>query len=91
MAWVNRDTDEVNLIKLRDDLRRQLQMDKRKSIRDNITIVSGNLAKYLQQRGLKNKLCPNGRWGKGPGKLVVQQMLLGLRPACYRDAVRQHL
>ena len=53
VARVNRDTDEVNLVKFRDDLRRLLQMDERKFIRDNISIVSGNLAKYLRQRGLE--------------------------------------
>ena len=71
-----------------DDLRLQLQMDKIKSIRDNISMVSGYLTKYLRVRGLKNKMCPNGRWGEDPGRLIVQQMLLGLRPALYRDAVR---
>ena len=44
-------------------------------------MVSGNFTKYLRQRGLKNELCPDGRWGKGPGRLVVR----------YRDAVRLQL
>ena len=57
-------------------------------VSDNFTKY---LTKYLRQRGLKNKLCPDGRWGKGPGRLVVQQMLLGLRLARNRDAVRQQL
>ena len=63
-------------------------MNERKSIRDNISMVSGNLAKYLWRWESKNKLCLDGRWGKGPGRLVVQQMLLGLRPARYHDADR---
>ena len=54
LARVNRGTDEVNLVKLRDNLRRLLQMDENKSIRD-IMMVSGNLAKYLRQREVENK------------------------------------
>ena len=59
MARVNRDTDEVILVTLRDTLRRLLQMDERKSIRDNISMVSGNL-EVPPATGLKNKLCPHG-------------------------------
>ena len=66
-------------------------MDERKSIRDSITMVSGNLVKYLRQRGLKSKLPPDGRWSKGSRSLVVHQILLGLKPARYRDAVRLQL
>ena len=66
-------------------------MGKIKSIRDNITMVLGNLAKYLREWGLKSKLCRTSRWDNDPERLVVKQMLLGLRTARCRDAVWQEL
>jgi len=66
-------------------------VDERKSIRDNITMVLGNLAKYLREWGLKSKLCRTSRWDNDPERLVVKQMLLGLRTARCRDAVWQEL
>ena len=78
VARVNRDTDEVDLVKLRDAPRRLLQMDE--SVRQPRQVPPAT--------GVEEQDVPNDRWGKGPGRLVVQQMLLGLRPARYHDADR---
>ena len=40
---------------------------------------------------IEEQVVPQWQMGKGLGKLAVQQTLLGLRPARYRDAVRLRL
>ena len=54
-------------------------------------MVTGNLSRYLQERKLNDELCPGGAWKKGAGKMVVQLLLQGMKPAPFRDAVKLQL
>ena len=54
-------------------------------------MVTGNLSRYLQEKNLKDELCPGGAWKRGAGKMVVQLLLQGMKPARFRDAVKLQL
>ena len=59
------------------------------SLCDNVTMMmTGNLSRYLQDKNLKDQLCPRGPWKKGAGKMVVQLLLQGMKLGCFRDAVK---
>ena len=58
---------------------------------DNVAMVAGNLSRYLQGKHLKDELCPGGGSKKGAGKMVVQLLLQGTKPARFRDAVKLQL
>ena len=45
----------------------------------------------LQETNLKDELCPGGAWKKGAGKMVVQLLLQGMKPARFRDVVKLQL
>ena len=60
------------------------------SLCDNVAMVTGNLSRNLQEN-IKDELCPGRAWKKGTGKMVVQLLLQGMKPARFRDAVKQKL
>ena len=53
--------------------------------------MTRNLSRHLQEKNLKDELCPGGTWKKGAGKMVVQLLLQGMKPAHFRDAVKLQL
>ena len=89
VKWV---AEEMNVHKIRNDLRRELTMDNKLSLCDNVAMVTGNLSRYFQERNLKDELCPEGDWKKGAGKMVVQVLLATrYKSAPFGDAVKQQL
>ena len=88
VARVKRVTEEMNVYKIHNGLRRELMGDKL-PLCDNVAMVTGNPNRYLQQKNLKGDLCPGEAWNKDPGKMVVQLLLQGMKPARLRDAVKQ--
>ena len=91
VARVKRVAGETNVSKIRNDLRRELTMGDKLALCDNVAMVTGNLMRYLQEKNLKDELCPGGGWKKGAGKMVVQLLLQGMKPAHFRDAVKLQL
>ena len=91
VARVKQVAQEMNVDKIRNDLRRELTMGNKLSLCDNVVMVSGNLSRYLQEKNLKGELCPGGPWKKGADKMVVQLLLQGMKQARSRDAVKLQL
>ena len=91
VARVKRVAGETNVSKIRSDLRREFTMGDKLALCDNVAMVTGNLSLYLQEKNLKDELCPGGAWKKGAGKMVVQLLLQGMKPARFRDAVKLQL
>ena len=91
VARVKRVAGETNISKIRNDLRQELTMDDKLALCDNVAMVTGNLSRYLQEQNLKDELCPGGAWKRGAGKMVVQLLLQGMKPARFRDAVKLQL
>ena len=91
VARVKRVAEEMNAIKIRNDLRWQLTMGDKLSLCDNFAMVTGNLSRYLQEKSFKDELCLGGAWKKGSGKMMVQMLLQGMKPARFKDAVKQQL
>ena len=85
---MKRVAEEMNVSKIRNDLRRELTMGEKLALCDNVAMVTGNLSRYLQEKHLKDELCSGGAWKKGAGKMVVQLLLQGMKPACFRDVVK---
>ena len=81
VARVKRVAEEMNVNKIRNDLRPELTMGDKLLLCDNIAMVTGNLSRNLQEKTLKDELCPGGAWKKGAGKMVVQLLLQGMKPA----------
>ena len=54
-------------------------------------MVTGNLSRNLQEKNLKDELCPGGAWKKDAGKMVVQLLQQCMKPAHFRHAVKQQL
>ena len=82
---------ETNISKIRNDLRHELTMGDKLALCDNVAMVTGNLSRYLQEKNLKDELCPGGAWKRGAGKMVVQLLLQGMKPVRFRDAVKLQL
>ena len=82
---------ETNISKIRNDLRQELTMRDKLALCDNVAMVTGNLGRYLQENNLKDELCPGGAWKRGAGRMVVQLLLQGMKPARFRDAVKLQL
>ena len=61
------------------------------SLCDDVTIMTGNLSRSLREKNLKDELCPRGAWKKGAVKRLVQLLLQDMKPARFRDAVKQQL
>ena len=57
----------------------------------NVAMMTGNLSQNLQEKNVKDGLCPGGAWKKGAGKMVMQLLLQGMKPTRFRDAVKQQL
>ena len=91
VARVKRVAGETNISKIRNDLRQELTMEDKLALCDNIAMVTGNLSRYLQEQNLKDELCPGGAWKRGAGKMVVQLLLQGMKPARFKDAVKLQL
>ena len=91
VARVKRVAEETNVSKIRNDLRRELTMGDKVALCDDVAMVTGNLSRYLQEKSLKDELCPGGAWKKGVGKMVVQLLLQGMKPARFRDAMKLQL
>ena len=91
VSRVKRVPEEMNVRKLRNDLRRELTMGDKLSLCDNIAMVTGKLSRYLEEKNVKGELCPGGAWIKGTGKTVAQLLLQVMKSACFRDAVKQQL
>ena len=92
VARVKRVAGKTNISKIRNDLRQELTMgDKLAPLCDNVAMVTGNLSRYLQGNNIKDELCPGGAWKRGAGKMVVQLLLQGMKPAHFRDAVKLQL
>ena len=91
VARVKRVAGETNVSKIRNELRRELTMGDKLALCDKDAMVTGNLSRYLQEKNLKDEPCPGGAWKKGAGKLVVQLLLQGMKPAHFRDAVKLQL
>ena len=87
---MKRIAEEMIVHRIRNDLRRELTMGDKLSLCDNVAMETGNLSRHLQEKSLKDELCP-GVWEKGAGKMVVQLLLQGMKPACFRNAVKQQL
>ena len=79
VARVKRVAGETNISKIRNDLRHELTMEDKLALCDNVAMVTGNLSRYLQEKNLKDELCPGGAWKRGAGKMVVQLLLQGIR------------
>ena len=60
VARVKRVAEEMNVHKIRNDLRRKLTMVDTLSLCDNVAMVTGNLSQHLQEKKLKDELCPGG-------------------------------
>ena len=82
---------EMNVNKIRNDLRRELTVSDKLLLCDNVAMVTGNLSRYLQEQNLKDEQCPGGAWKKGARKLVVQLQRQGMKPVRFRDAVKLQL
>ena len=91
VARVKRVAGETNISKIRNDLRQELTMGDKLALCDNVAMVTGNLSRYLQEKNLKDELCPGGAWKRGAGKMVVQLLLQGMKPARFRDEVKLQL
>ena len=91
VARVKRVAEEMDIYKICNDLRRELTMGDKLSLCDGVTMVTGNLSRYLQEKNLKDELRPGGARRKGAGKMVVQLLLQGMKPARFRDALKQQL
>ena len=68
---MKRVAEKMNADKIRNDLRQELTMGDKVSLCDNVTMVTRNLSRYLQEKNNKDELCPGGAWKKGAGKMVV--------------------
>ena len=88
---VKRVAGETNVSKIRNDLKRELTMGDKLALCDNVAMVTGNLSRYVQEKHLKDELCPGGAWKKCTGKMVVQLLLQGMKSARFRDAVNLQL
>ena len=82
---------EENVSNICNDLRRELTMGDKLALCDNVAMVTGNLSRYLQEKILKDELCPGGAWIKGAGQMMVQLLLQGMKPARFRDVVKLQL
>ena len=82
---------ETNVSKIRNDLRRELTMEDKLALFDNVVMVTGNLSRYQQEKNLKDELCPGGAWKKSACKMMMQLLLQGTKPARFRDAVKLQL
>ena len=91
VARVKQVAKEMNVHKIRNDLRRLLTMGDKLSLCDNVAMVTGILSRYVQEKNLKDELCPGGAWKKGASETVVQLLLQGMKPARFRDSVKQQL
>ena len=91
VARVKRVAGETNVSKIRNDLRQELTMGGKLALCDNVAMVTGNLSRYLQDKNLKDELCHGGAWKKGAGKMGVQLLLQGMKPARFKDAVKLQL
>ena len=91
VSRVKRVAGETNVSKIRNDLRRELTMREKLALCDNVAMVTGNLSRSLEGKNLKDELCSGGAWKKGAGKMVVQLLLQGMKPARFRDAVKLQL
>ena len=91
VARMKRVAGETNISKIRNDLRQELTMGDKLELCDNVAMVTGNLSRYLQDKTLKDELRPGGAWKRGAGKMVVQLLLQGMKPARFRDAVKLQL
>ena len=91
VARVKRVAGETNVSKIRNDLRRELTMGDKLALCDNVAMVTGNLCRCLQEKHVKDELCPGGAWKKGAGMMMVQLLLQGMKPARFRDAVKLQL
>ena len=88
---VKRVAGETNVSEIRNDLRRKLTRGDKLALCDHVAMVTGNLSRYLQEKNLKDELCPGGGSKKGAGKMVVQLLPQGMKPARFRDAVKLQL
>ena len=55
---MKRVAEKMNVHKIRNDLRRELTMGNKLSLCDSVAMVTGNLNRYLQEKNLKDELCP---------------------------------
>ena len=91
VARVKRIAVETNVSKIRNDLRRELTVGDKLALCDNVAMLTGNPSRCLQEKNLKDELCPGGVWKEGASKMVVQLLLQGMKPARFRDAVKLQL
>ena len=91
VARMKRVAEETNVSNIRNDLRQELTMGDKLALCDYVAMVTSNLSRYLQEKNLKDELCPGGAWKRGAGKMVVQLLLQGMKPARFRDAVKLQL
>ena len=88
---MKRVAEKMNADKIRNDLRQELTMGDKVSLCDNVAMVTRNLSRYLQEKSIKDELCPGRARKKGAGKMVVQLLLQGMKPARFKDAVKPQL
>ena len=62
VARMKRVAGETNISKIRNNLRQELTMGDKLALCDNVAMVTGNLNRYLQEKPLKDELCPGGAW-----------------------------
>ena len=72
VARVKLVVEEMNVHKIYNDLRRELTMGDKLSLCDNVTMVTGDPSRYLQEKNIEDELCPEGAWKKGASKMVVR-------------------
>ena len=60
VARMKRLAEEMDVHKIRNDLRRELTMGDKLSLCDKVAVATGNLSRYLQEKSLKDELYPGG-------------------------------
>ena len=88
---VERVAGTMNVHKIRNDLRRELTMGDKFSLCDNVAMATWTLSRYVQEKDLKDELCPGRTWKKSAIKMMVQLLLHGMKPAGFSDAVKKQL
>ena len=58
VARMKRVAEEMDVHKIRNDLRRELTMGDKLSLCDKVTVATGNLSRYLQEKNRKEELYP---------------------------------
>ena len=79
---MKRVAEQMNVHKIRYDLRRESTMGVKLSLYDDAAMVPDWESKPIYSgEKLKDELCSGCAWKKGAGKMVVQLLLKGMKPA----------